>query len=93
MITNRDGSWHEEGGDELINDNIEKAANAVSVTSVPAKLKAQVAFGYDYGLEEYLTSVGQTFESWIANVFPHAQAHFRHSESLGTEIEFEVIQA
>ena len=92
MIMNRDGTWHKEG-DELINDSIENAANAVSVTSVPSKLKASIAFGYDYGLEEYLKSVDQTFESWIARVFPHAQAHFRHSESLGTEIEFEVIQA
>jgi len=91
MIMNRDGTWHKEGGDEMVNDSIENAANAVSVTSVPSKLKASIAFGYDYGLEEYLKSVDQTFESWIAKVFPHAQAHFRHSESLGTEIEFEVV--
>ena len=62
-MINRDGTWHKEGGDELVNDSIENAANVVSVTSVPSKLKASIAFGYDYGLEEYLNSVDQTFES------------------------------
>ena len=90
MIQDREGGWHVEGGDEMINDALEAKVAQEPVTSIPAKLKATIAFGYDHGLENYLAENGQTFESWIANVFPHAQAHFRHKESLGTEIIFEV---
>ena len=33
---------------------------------------------------------GEDFDTYIAGVFTHTQAHFRHAASLGTTIEFEV---
>ena len=78
-----------ENGDEVIDDEEEKRAASIEATSVPRKLKATIKFGFDQTLSDELG--GRTgFDSWISQVFTHTQAHFRHSESLGTEIEFEV---
>ena len=90
MIQDREGGWHVEGGDELINDDMEAGLDQVTVTGLPPRLEATIQFGYDHGLESWLAARNKNFDSWIANVFPHAQAHFRHKESLGTEIEFKV---
>ena len=91
MIKNRDGAWHREG-DEVIDNAVIEAAMSANVKAVPSKLKATIQFGYDFGLASYLEETNQTFDSWIANVFTHTQAHFRHNESLGTTIEFEVLK-
>jgi len=90
MIKNRDGAWHKEG-DEVINNAVIEAAMSANVKAVPSKLRATIQFGYDFGLESYLEETNETFDSWIANVFTHTQAHFRHNESLGTTIEFEPV--
>merc|ERR1712223_2116343 len=77
-------------GDEVIDDEEEKRVASFKATSVPRKLKATIKFGFDQTLSDELG--GRTsFDSWISEVFTHTQAHFRHSESLGTEIEFEVL--
>ena len=61
---------------------------SAQVTSIPSTLKAVIKFGYEDGM---LAALGdETFDSWIAGVFTHTRAHFRHAESLGTTIEFEV---
>ena len=76
-------------GDEVIDDEEEKRVASFEATSVPRKLKATIKFGFDQTLSDELGGrIG--FDSWISQVFTHTQAHFRHSESLGTEIEFEV---
>ena len=54
--------------------------------SIPSHLKAVIKFGYEDGLNSEI----EDFDSWIAGVFTHTQAHFRHAASLGTTIDFEV---
>ena len=83
---NHDG-WHRLG-DEEINDEEEEGVNNINVTSIPSTLKAVIKFGYEDSMKTALGNVD--FDSWIASVFTHTQAHFRHEESLGTKIEFEV---
>ena len=79
--------WHRLG-DEEINDEEEEGVNNINVTSIPSTLKAVIKFGYEDSMKTALGNVD--FDSWIASVFTHTQAHFRHEESLGTKIEFEV---
>ena len=81
------GGWHRLG-DEEINDEEEEGVNNINVTSIPSTLKAVIKFGYEDSMKKALGNVH--FDSWIASVFTHTQAHFRHEESLGTKIEFEV---
>ena len=76
-------------GDEVVNAQIEKDADATKSTTIPSKLKAVIKFGYDEGMKTRLSRQGKKFEQWIVGVLAHAQAHFKHP-SLGTEIEFEV---
>ena len=86
-VERKDG-WHKEG-DEVINDAIEEAAkNARLQRSMPTTQKAVIKFGYEEGMKAALG--GEDFDTYIAGVFTHTQAHFRHSDSLGTTIEFEV---
>ena len=75
--------------DEVIDDEEEKRVASFEATSVPRKLKATIKFGFDQTLSDELGG-RPGFDSWISQVFSHTQAHFRHSESLGTEIVFEV---
>ena len=82
-----DDGWHLVGGDEEKNDKIELEAAKAEVGTIPSKLKAVIKFGYEDGMLSELT---EDFDSWIAGVFTHTQAHFRRSASLGTTIEFEV---
>ena len=83
---NHDG-WHQLG-DEEINDEEEENIKSINITSIPSTLKAVIKFGYEDGMKKSLGNVD--FDSWVASVFTHTQAHFRHEESLGTKIEFEV---
>ena len=83
---NHDG-WHQLG-DEEINDEEEENIKSINITSIPSTLKAVIKFGYEDGMKKALGDLD--FDSWISSVFTHTQAHFRHEESLGTKIEFEV---
>ena len=47
-----------------------------------------IKFGYEEGMKTALA--GEDFDAYIAGVFTHTQAHYRHAASLGTTIEFEV---
>ena len=86
-VARKDG-WHEEG-DEEINDEIEAAAKGARLQrSMPTTQKAVIKFGYEEGMKAALG--GEDFDTYIAGVFTHTQAHFRHAASLGTTIEFEV---
>ena len=87
-LKTRDDGWHEEGGDEEKNDEEENAAHNVRTTSIPSKLKATIQFGYEDGMKEALG--GEDFDAWVQTVMVHTQTHYRHAESLGTTIEFEV---
>ena len=84
----RKDGWHKVG-DEEINDEIENAAKIARVqTAMPFTQKAIIKFGYEEGMK---TALGdEDFDTYIAGVFTHTQAHFRHFASLGTTIEFEV---
>ena len=83
----RDDDWHRKL-DELEDYAEEDLVKSAQVTSIPSTLKAVIKFGYEDGM---LAALGdETFDSWIAGVFTHTRAHFRHAESLGTTIEFEV---
>ena len=88
LPVNRDDGWHQ-SGDEELNDVEEQGAAVASVVSIPSTLKAVIKFGYDEGIKNALGD--EDFDTWIATVFTHTQAHFRHSASLGTTIEFEVL--
>ena len=87
-VDRADDGWQEINGDELENNDEEKSAKAATVTSIPSKLKATIQFGYEDGMKEALG--GEDIDSWIAAAFTHTQTHYRHAESLGTTIEFEV---
>ena len=79
--------WHRLG-DEEINDDEEQNVENINITSIPSTLRAVIKFGYEDSMKKALGNVH--FNSWMASVFTHTQAHFRHEESLGTKIEFEV---
>ena len=83
---NHDG-WHQLG-DEEINDEEEENIKSINITSIPSTLKAVIKFGYEDSMKKALGDLD--FDSWISSVFTHTQAHFRHEESLGTKIEFDV---
>jgi hypothetical protein len=75
-------------GDEIFDDEEEEMVATAQITSIPSKLKAVIKFGYEDGINS--ADLGADFDSWIAGVFTHTQAHFRHATSLGTTVEFEV---
>ena len=50
-----------------------------------------IKFGYEEGMKTALA--GEDFDAYIAGVFTHTQAHYRHAASLGTTIEFEVCKS
>ena len=80
--------WHQSLDGE-INDELEQFVQSVEVTSaVPTRLQATIKFGYEDGMKEALGD--EDFLAYIQSVMTHVQSHYRHSESLGTEIEFEV---
>ena len=82
-----DRSFDDNQGDEIFDDAEEEMVKTAKLSSIPSKLKAVIKFGYEDGMLSELT---EDFDSWIAGVFTHTQAHFRRSASLGTTIEFEV---
>ena len=80
--------WRE-NGDEEIDDEEEKRVAGFRGASIPSRMKATLKFGYDETLAEELGG-SRGFDRWVSEVMTHTQAHYRHSESLGTQIEFEV---
>ena len=78
----------EEDDDEILDADEEAGASVAQVGTIPSTLKAVIKFGYEDTLLGTLS--GESFDAWIAGVFTHTQAHFRHAASLGTTIEFEV---
>ena len=81
--------WYVREGDEEINDQLEAMVAAVDVTSsIPTSLKATLQFGYEDSMKIKLGA--KDFDSYIQTVMTHVQSHYRHSESLGTEIIFDV---
>ena len=91
MPIDRNDGWTLVNGDEEVNADIEEAAHAARAVVIPSKLKAVIKFGYDDGMKDALG--GEDFDTYIAGVMTHTQAHYRHAASLGTTIEFEVCQA
>ena len=88
LNTDANDSWHVGDYDEMINNALEDAAKNAKLVAIPKKLKATIQFGYEDGLKKELGT--EDFDAWIETVFAHTQSRFRHSESLGTTIEFEV---
>ena len=87
--SDEDNGWHDEGGDEEVNDELENLVDSVKkIATIPPKLEASIKFGYDDGAKTQLN--GQDFDSFIQGVMVHVQSYYQHSESLGTEIHFEV---
>ena len=91
MLIDRNDGWTLENGDEEVNADIEEAAHAARAVVIPSKLKAVIKFGYDDGMKDALG--GEDFDTYIAGVMTHTQAHYRHAASLGTTIEFEVCES
>ena len=91
MPIDRNDGWTLENGDEEVNADIEEAAHAARAVVIPSKLKAVIKFGYDDGMKDALG--GEDFDTYIAGVMTHTQAHYRHAASLGTTIEFEVCES
>ena len=91
MPIDRNDGWTLENGDEEVNADIEEDAHAARAVVIPSKLKAVIKFGYDDGMKDALG--GQDFDTYIAGVMTHTQAHYRHAASLGTTIEFEVCES
>ena len=87
LPTNR-GDWTLVNGDEEVNEAEETAAENTRVASIPSTLKATIKFGYEDGMLTALN--GEDFDTYIAGVMTHTQAHYRHAASLGTTVEFEV---
>ena len=87
LLKNREFN-DQEDDDEIFDPNEEANANVARVGTIPSALKAVIKFGYEDTLKSALS--GEDFDGWIAGVFTHTQAHFRHAASLGTTIEFEV---
>lgn len=83
----RDDGWHQVG-DEEVNDAEEAAAENAESVAIPSKLKAVIKFGYEETMKSALGD--ESFDSYITSVLAHAQVYYRHAESLGTVIEFEV---
>ena len=87
--------WHRVLDEEIsvdLEDKVEQtyAANpSITMGTMPEKMKATIWFGYEDGMKRALGN--QDFDSWIQGVLTHTQAHYRHKESLGTTIEFEVV--
>ena len=86
LVINRE-DWIRQG-DEVFNPAEEAEAANTRVGSIPSRLKAGIKFGYEEGMLAALN--GEDFDTYIAGVFTHTQAHYRHAASLGTTIEFEV---
>ena len=86
----RTEGWHIVVGDEEINDELEEFVHSVDIssTTIPTKLAATVQFGYEDGMLAALD--GEDFDSYIQSVMTHVQSYYRHSETLGTQIELEV---
>ena len=91
MPIDRNDGWTLENGDEEVNADIEEDAHAARAVVIPSKLKAVIKFGYDDGMKDALG--GEDFDTYIAGVMTHTQAHYRHAASLGTTIEFEVCES
>ena len=89
LPTNR-GDWTLVNGDEEVNEAEETAAENTRVASIPSTLKATIKFGYEDGMVAALN--GEDFDTYIAGVMTHTQAHYRHAASLGTTVEFEVCE-
>ena len=87
LPTNR-GDWTLVNGDKEVNEAEEAAAGNTRVASIPSTLKATIKFGYEDGMVAALN--GEDFDTYIAGVMTHTQAHYRHAASLGTTVEFEV---
>ena len=87
LLKNREFN-DEQDDDEIFDPDEEANANVARVGTIPSVLKAVIKFGYEDTLKSALS--GEDFDGWIAGVFTHTQAHFRHAASLGTTIEFEV---
>merc|ERR1712223_1666049 len=91
--------WHSQEGDEEINDELEQFVASVTTTSeVPSKLTTTLQFGYDDGMLASLEDMdedgdidGDDFTAYIQTVMTHVQSYYSHSESLGTEIEIQVL--
>ena len=86
LASNRD-DWIKKG-DEVFNPAEETEAANTRIGSIPSRLEAGIKFGYEEGMLAALN--GEDFDTYIAGVFTHTQAHFRHAASLGTTIEFDV---
>ena len=71
-------------------NEVEASARSIKVVPIPSKLKATIQFGYEDSMKSALESANQDFDSWISATFTHTQALFRHANSLGTSIEFQV---
>lgn len=77
--------------DVVIQTNeVESSARSSKVVPIPSKLKATIQFGYEDSMKSALENTDQDFDSWISATFTHTQALFRHANSLGTSIEFQV---
>ena len=86
----RTEGWHRVEGDEEVNDELEEFVHSVDIssTTIPTKLAATIQFGYEDGMLAALD--GEDFDSYIQSVMTHVQSYYRHSETLGTQIELEV---
>ena len=71
--TNR-GDWTLVNGDEEVNEAEETAAENTRVASIPSTLKATIKFGYEDGMVAALN--GEDFDTYIAGVMTHTQAHY-----------------
>ena len=86
--------WHRVLDEEVsisLEEKVQDAiASAPSITQgkLPQKMKATIWFGYEDGMKKALGN--RDFDTWIQSVLTHTQAHYRHKQSLGTIIEFEV---
>ena len=72
------------------NNQVEASARSIKVVPIPSKLKATIQFGYEDSMKSALENANQDFDSYISAAFTHTQALFRHANSLGTSIEFQV---
>ena len=75
------------------NNQVEASARSIEIVPdipIPSKLKATIQFGYEDSMKSALENANQDFDSYISAAFTHTQALFRHANSLGTSIEFQV---
>ena len=86
--------WHRVLDEEIsvsLEQKVEKTYQSnpsIAIGTMPEKMKATIWFGYEDGMKSALGN--RDFDAWIQSVLTHTQAHYRHKESLGTMIEFEV---